>query len=301
MNKHNFITPVVLLLMSRLAAAEPSLGDFAEPHPQLDNMIVLNADLDEMGTSTGSIPHFKQPIPKIIHQVWFGNPEIFDDERANDWQMIAEQFGYDYHLWTENDDAELAGIFGAETVRFIDDLRQKKRFAAASDVLRYHLLEHFGGMYFDNDVPGPRRHGQLLDPATLWPLEGLVLVSENDTREVHNSAFYAINAIMMAPPHHPVITALTDSLLVNRDAQPTALSYWGATGPIFVTGQALLTATVRGPFTFLPYGYLDALNMKCWPDRGPYERSLKEQFRKRSEQPERMESIHRRHQTPAQN
>lgn len=282
-----------------MAAASPSRNtlwpaDFAEPWPQLQDMVVVRADLGECARDAATdrpVHHDDVPIPRTIHQVWFGDPAIFDDERANSWQQVAADFGYGYHLWTEEDDAFVASQFGAETLDYIDEMRRQHRYDAASDILRYHLLEHFGGMYFDIDVPAPRRQGALLDPATLWPMRGLVLVSENDTREVNSSAFYAINAVMMSSPHHPVMSALVAGLSANRTEQTDPLRAWSA-GAIFMTGQALVTASVRGTATFIPYGYMHALGMEFWPDVIPYREALRAKFLQRAVQPKRKAHVH---------
>lgn len=288
-----------LLVASIAPPTSPALDpnwptDFAEPWPQLRDMVVGRADLGECdhNTPTGRPPHHDaEPIPRTIHQVWFGDPAIFDDARAQSWQAVAQTFGYSYHLWTEEDDQAIAATFGSDMLAYIDELRRLNRYDAASDVLRYCLLEHFGGMYFDIDVPAPTRRGVLLDPALLWPMEGLVLVSEHDTREVNNSAFYAINAVMMSAPHHPVMTALVDSLLINRAHQADPIRRYSA-GPTFLTGQGLVTATVRGTTTFIPGGYLEGLGMSFWPEVLPYREALRKQFQTRAYQPSRKASVH---------
>jgi mannosyltransferase OCH1-like enzyme len=285
------LVPLLSLLAGTQAWTASPVGDFAEAHPQVDNMVVLQANLRENSPAPGDLSYFQQAIPKIIHQIWFGDPALFDEERGKEWMDIAERYGYSYHLWTEDDDPTIEALFGLETLKYIQILRARNRYAAASDVLRYHLIAEFGGMYFDNDVPGPKRDGRLLDPVALWPMKGLILVGENDAREVKNSAFFVVNAIIMAPPHNPVIEALAQSLLANLDAQPLNFERW-ASGAYFLTGQALMTATIKGTFTFLPNEYLEHLEMNFWPDRPQYEDRIREKYNQKKEKADRITSIH---------
>ncbi len=123
-----------------------------------------------------------------------------------------------------------------------------------------------------------------------WPR--LVLGGENDVREAGNSGFYVINAIIMAPPHHPVIAALTDSLLANKKAQAATLESW-LFGPLFATGQVLMSATVTGEFTFLSNCYFEHLGMYFWPDRPSYEDFLRKNYQVQSGSKKIIASIHR--------
>ena len=220
--------------------------------------------------------------------MWFGDPSYFDYGHSEAWQTVAEGFGYSYQLWTEGDDARISDLFGTEGLEYIQYLRGKRRSDGASDVLRYFLLERFGGLYFDLVH---RMNGALVDPANIWPLEGLVLSSESIVREVRNYASYVQNHIMMAAPHHPVMVALTQSLMENKRARPEQLQEWKM-GAIFTTGQALLTRNIQGTFTMLWSSNLLAYGMHCWPDVTTYRAETRAKFKQRHDQPTRTRSLH---------
>jgi mannosyltransferase OCH1-like enzyme len=82
-------------------------------------------------------------IPKIIHQIWIGGglPYVFK-KYAETWQKINPD--WEYKLWTDKDIALL-------------DLPNRKLYDSMtnpgpkSDLLRYHLLDTYGGLYVDTD------------------------------------------------------------------------------------------------------------------------------------------------------
>lgn len=293
MHWNSFARPALALTVALVcnSAQADTYVPFADKHPYVDNMVIepVLQPTPEQDAIIGR--PFEQPVPRIIHQIWFGSPAIFDTERSGSWQQVAKQFGYEYHLWTEDDDGQYAKLFGREIADYIKYFRKHKRWDAASDVLRYHIVEHFGGMYFDLDVPAPRRQGELVDPATVLPVEGLALAGESDTREVGNSAFYVQNHMILAPPHNPVLAAITASLLPNRKKQNESVKSWD-TGAIFITGQSLLSSTVRGSFTYVPYPYLHSLKMECWPNVEIYRAEMKRRYEALPVKPAHIDSIH---------
>lgn len=86
----------------------------------------------------------KNPIiPKIIHQVWLGSP--FPEKYTffqSTW--IKSHPEWRYILWTD----EMVEKFGLKN----KDLYNKaKNFGEKSDVVRYEVLDRFGGLYIDTD------------------------------------------------------------------------------------------------------------------------------------------------------
>ena len=90
----------------------------------------------------------------------------------------------------------------------------KRSVAAFANLFRYTLLERLGGWWVDTDV-------LRLDP----PLpERALFVGWQDEKT-------ACNAILRAPPHHPLIAAARRR---TQDAETETL-VWGATGPKLIT------------------------------------------------------------------
>jgi hypothetical protein len=81
-------------------------------------------------------------IPKIFHQIWLGNQPLPDHFKrwADSWLAINP--GWEMWWWT---DEHLPDIVNRKEFDTAD------RMAAKSDILRYEICAHFGGVYIDAD------------------------------------------------------------------------------------------------------------------------------------------------------
>jgi len=82
-------------------------------------------------------------IPKIIHQIWLGNP--FPEK----WLWLRETWlknhpDWQYILWTEKEIEE----FGLTNQKLYD---QATNYGEKSDIARYEILYRYGGLYVDTD------------------------------------------------------------------------------------------------------------------------------------------------------
>lgn len=97
---------------------------------------------ENMKTYFNLIP---QTIPKIIHQVWIGANlppwQWIDSFRKN---FMAKYPEWEYHLWRENDIADLKLINRSE-------YELEEVLSGKVNILRYELLYQFGGIYIDAD------------------------------------------------------------------------------------------------------------------------------------------------------
>lgn len=84
-------------------------------------------------------------IPKIIHQIWLGSPlpEEFKILQES-WINYHLDRGWSYKLWTDEDVANLE-LYNQEFYDATDN------YGVKSDILRWELLYHFGGVYIDTD------------------------------------------------------------------------------------------------------------------------------------------------------
>ncbi len=88
-------------------------------------------------------------IPKIIHQIWVGNKPIPEKYKQYMETWIAFHPDWEYRLWTDED---------------VDDFpwRNKDLFLQAenpgmkSDIWRYEIVNHYGGLYVDADMQACR-------------------------------------------------------------------------------------------------------------------------------------------------
>ena len=87
-------------------------------------------------------------IPKIIHQIWIGpNKEPTKWTNTLKIDYLAEYPHYKYKLWNETNIDELFVDF--PNIKIIYDLEQT--WNGKSDLLRYLILYHYGGIYIDAD------------------------------------------------------------------------------------------------------------------------------------------------------
>lgn len=198
--------------------------------------------------------YFDKPIPKKIHQIWFGDPARAPKEVTSQWVEFAKRFGYEYQLWTEADDVLLRWLMAPENYRLMLDYREKKVYCSASDILRYELLKHYGGIYVDCDIPAPKENGSYVDLAAFIPMRGLVLTTEWHGREIGTCALFASCGLIMCCPGHPVIEQLVKSISGNVEAFTKSGE---DPDSMFLTGPCLLNKVLTGSFTLVPSTYLE--------------------------------------------
>lgn len=84
-------------------------------------------------------------IPKIIHYIWLGKhkkPKNFDMV-FDSWKKYAD--GFEIKEWNEDN------IHEFKLPSYFFFLMSRKKFAFASDILRFFILEKYGGVYMDVD------------------------------------------------------------------------------------------------------------------------------------------------------
>lgn len=84
-------------------------------------------------------------IPKIIHYCWFGPKEIPELERKciKTWSEFLPD--YEIMFWNEEN-------FDVNSVKYVKEAYENKKYAFVSDYVRMHALYTYGGVYFDTDV-----------------------------------------------------------------------------------------------------------------------------------------------------
>ena len=84
-------------------------------------------------------------IPKIIHFCWLSNDPYPELIRLcmDSWQKVMP----DYHImkWDTT-------TFDINSVRYVKEAYERKKWAPASDYIRLYALYHHGGIYLDTDV-----------------------------------------------------------------------------------------------------------------------------------------------------
>lgn len=84
-------------------------------------------------------------IPKIIHYIWLGGnplPEIVE-KCIESWKKYCPD--YEIKRWDESN-------LDIDFCRYCREAYDSKKYAFASDVLRFKILKEYGGIYLDVDV-----------------------------------------------------------------------------------------------------------------------------------------------------
>lgn len=139
-------------------------------------------------------------IPKKIHQIWLGSP--FPKEYIN-WQKSWKKHhpDWEYFLWTDENVKDLKftnpGVFEKTT-----------NFGAKSDILRYEILNQFGGLYIDTDFE------------CFHPFDFLHLNLDFYSGIVYGEEFSSTTGLLGSIPNHPILNYLLkriDKHLISDD------------------------------------------------------------------------------------
>ena len=83
-------------------------------------------------------------IPKIIHYCWFGRGKMTSlmKKCIRSWKKYCP--GYKIMFWNEDS-------FDIDSVPFVKQAYENKKFAFVADYVRLHALYNYGGVYLDTD------------------------------------------------------------------------------------------------------------------------------------------------------
>lgn len=172
-------------------------------------------------------------IPKIIHQIWIGDPALMPTRLMNGWKME----GWEYRLW---DEAAIDAL-GLQNRALYDYFYRKGCFYGASDVVRLEVLREFGGIYIDADT----ERLESLDDAPFLAADFFAVEANKIGR--------VANGIIGAEPNHPIIVAYIEAMGKAKKVEPV----WSTIGGTLFTemiDQHLTPATqILEPHTFYPF------------------------------------------------
>lgn len=104
-------------------------------------------------------------IPKIIHYCWFGGgktPKLME-KCLESWAKVMPD--YEVRLWSE----ETFDI--NNSVKYVQEAYNEKKFAFVSDYVRLYALYNYGGVYLDTDVEVIKDFTNLLTTETVLGFE----------------------------------------------------------------------------------------------------------------------------------
>jgi len=144
-----------------------------------------NRTLDSLWT----MKHSDQFIPKNVHLIWVGNPNrpSYVIDHVNRWKRLMPE--WTVKLWTDEDISETH--FSVELISLIQTI---EKGAQKADIMRYFIMEKYGGIYLDTDI---------------IPYRSMDIVSYlGDLIVCHDMPItwpYIAIGFFASVPHHPVL------------------------------------------------------------------------------------------------
>ena len=170
-------------------------------------------------------------IPKIIHQIWLGS-ELPEDAKILRDEMMKINKNYEYKLWTDADIAD----FGLKNNELYHNINN---YGAKSDILRYEILERFGGIYIDTDFQCVKSFDDLsyLD---FWIGNG------------HTDIPVIQNSIIASIPNNKHISNIVDGLLNTTIFNDNIPGVMNTTGPYYITKMIYETISIDDNIVVFP-------------------------------------------------
>jgi hypothetical protein len=223
-----------------------------------DTFVMRNSDSKYL--ITGPIPvHFVWISPNLANQTDKLDIGMFRAKQvAHEWMHILPTDRFKLMFWTNQE------IF-AEFPHLTPVLSKLSVAAWISDVLRYHVLLKYGGVYLDTDVRAVHDFSMLLDQPNYSftvcekPWE---YTPSTSTSVITHSCNWMINAIIAAPPDHPAVKcAAEESMAYTRLAVTMGRHEYS----LFGTGPPRWTKCIKQhglvhvlpSWTFLPCSFPD--------------------------------------------
>jgi mannosyltransferase OCH1-like enzyme len=90
---------------------------------------------------------FKNSIPRIIHLIWVGETKapVYFDIHVKKWQELMPN--WEIRVW-KNKDITIQHF----PEKIINILQNVEKGAQKADIMRYFIMEKYGGVYLDSDI-----------------------------------------------------------------------------------------------------------------------------------------------------
>ena len=179
-----------------------------------------------------SFSQSEQKIPKKLHQIWLGS------DLPKHYKPLIKKLrklhpDWEYKLWTDdNIDFELINP---------DLFRRAKNMGQKSDILRYEILNKFGGVYLDLDHLAVKSFNSLIH------LESFAGV-------IYDSYPQIANGVIGSIPH----SILTETLCKYENGfieDPAVEQVFNTTGPYYLTQKLLSILSQNSGIVILPNSY----------------------------------------------
>lgn len=190
--------------------------DYTKSIVGIDGQLLYTFFKDLYKKNTAEIPQLSHDlrIPKIIHHIWLGSPVPEElQEIMHTW--VVKHPGWRYKIWTDDDMAQFP-LYNRELYENSVNLGQK------SDIARYEILYHLGGVYVDVDTeclqPVDVLHHMFDFYIGIQPLD---------------SGFLQLGiGVIGSKPKHPILKQLILQMKKNAQVSKGAPT---KTGPVYCT------------------------------------------------------------------
>lgn len=199
----------------------------------------------------------EQKIPKIIHQIWIGGtlPEVFIPF-CTSWKHYHTGRGWSYKLWTDEDLPQLK----LYNQRFFDENTSP---GVRSDLMKWEIIERFGGVYVD------------VDYECLQPIDDLLCYDFVTAIQPLDSGCVQLGAAFFAAhPEHPILKHCIETIKDDWHLKIAPAK----TGPIHMTKSFLKVAGRNNKLDialpasyFYPLGVTEKeMHYEDWIAKGAY-------------------------------
>ena len=181
-----------------------------------------------------SKPRSEKKIPKIVHQIWLGKQMPHFEKKLSDQVKNSLDSSWQYILWTEENIQNLQTFKNKNLFHTTPNQGQK------SDLLRYAILNEFGGVYMDTDFLIVSNFDELLD------LDFFCGISFDEKPNL-------FNGLIGSSPNNNLIKELLnlDKPLQYHDA----MLLMDSTGPFFLTRKFLQLLSNCADIVALPNSF----------------------------------------------
>ena len=133
---------------------------------------------------------FQQSIPKTIHQIWIGPKPIPEQylKLSRTWKRLHPH--WNYKLWQDKDVEQWH--FASKDLYLKASSYQEK-----ADILRYEILNKYGGLYVDFDYESIKNFDDIMDKYDFFASIEPVLSKKMD--------IHITNAIIGSKPNNPIL------------------------------------------------------------------------------------------------
>lgn len=187
-------------MASRWTKSDQAEGQAVE---MLDDRYALFVSRLMEGSASGTLQ-----IPKILHFIWLGNSKVpwFGSRFIKTWTNFHP--GWALELW---DDDRAASFWNTTHCRTKGCFEIADNLGKKSDILRYEILYHYGGVYVDIDYECLGSLTQLGESCSFFA--GRANVPEFPSIEINNGLIGCCR-------YHPLLSATIEEVAKNVVVKP---------------------------------------------------------------------------------